>query len=92
MGKTAKLPKTKCCVSETRCDRCPIRMLKEGTLPTGYGVRKRKLVRLDVEGKKARKIKKADLAAAMRASRSAEKKRARKTAGKKSAKKKQLAA
>jgi hypothetical protein len=66
MGKAAKLPKTTCCVSSTRCDRCPIRMLKEGTLPPGYGVRKRKLVRLDVTGKKARKIKKSDLAAAVR--------------------------
>ena len=64
MGKTAKLPKTKCCVSSTRCDRCPIRMLKEGTLPAGYGVRKRKLVRVD--GKKAKKVKQSDLAAAVR--------------------------
>jgi hypothetical protein len=80
MGKAAKLPKTKCCVSSTRCGRCPIRMLKEGSLPPGYGVRKRKLVRLDASGKKAGKIKKADLAAAVR------------TTTKKSGKKKQLAA
>ena len=67
MGKAVKLPKTKCCVSSTRCDRCPIRMLKEGTLPAGYGVRKRKLVRLDATGTKAKKkVKKADLAAAVR--------------------------
>lgn len=71
MGKTARLPKTKCCVSTTRCDRCPIRMLKEGTLPAGYGVRKRKLVRLDADGKalkkgKAGKVKKDELAAAVR--------------------------
>jgi hypothetical protein len=78
MGKTAKLPKTKCCVSTTRCDRCPIRMLKEGTLPAGYGVRKRKLVRLDVSGKKAKKIKKADLAAAVRISRKTQKKSGKK--------------
>jgi hypothetical protein len=38
-------PKTKCCVSDTRCKRCPIRMLKEGTLPQGYTVKKRKLVK-----------------------------------------------
>jgi len=63
MGKALKLPKTKCCVSSTRCDRCPIRMLKEGSLPAGYGVHKRKLVR--VEAKK-KKVKKADLAAAVR--------------------------
>jgi hypothetical protein len=78
MGKAVKLPKTKCCVSTTRCDRCPIRMLKEGTLPAGYGVHKRKLVR--VEGKKTKKVKKADLAAAVRRT------------TKKSGKKKQLAA
>ena len=46
MGKK-KLPKTECCVSKTRCARCPIRMLKDGTLPAGYTVKKRKLVALD---------------------------------------------
>jgi hypothetical protein len=66
MGKAVKLPKTKCCVSTTRCDRCPIRMLKEGTLPSGYGVRKRKLVRFDATGTKVKKVKKSDLAAAVR--------------------------
>ena len=82
MGKAYKLPKTKCCVSSTRCDRCPIRMLKEGTLPSGYGVHKRELVRVDACGKplskkaakkhakaaglKAGKIKKAELVAVMR--------------------------
>jgi len=50
-----KLPKTECCVSKKRCERCPIRMLKEGTLPCGYTVHKRKLVRLD--GKKVTKKK-----------------------------------
>jgi hypothetical protein len=58
-------------------------MLKEGTLPAGYGVRKRKLVRADADGKSAKKIKKADLAAAVRTSRKSQKK---------SGKKKQLAA
>ena len=48
-----KLPKTECCVSKTQCDRCPLRMLKEGTLPAGYTVKKRKLVRVD--GKKVTK-------------------------------------
>jgi hypothetical protein len=66
MGKALKLPKTECCVSKTRCDRCPIRMLKEGTLPAGYGVRKRKLVRFDAAGKVVKKVKKSDLAAAVR--------------------------
>ncbi len=41
-----KQPKSKCCVSKDRCGRCPIRMLKEGTLPDGYTVRKRKLVKV----------------------------------------------
>lgn len=45
VGKTKKRPKQKCCVSKSRCGRCPIRMLKEGTLPDGYTVKKRKLVR-----------------------------------------------
>ena len=65
MGKALKLPKTKCCVSTTRCARCPIRMLKEGSLPAGYGVHKRKLVRVEATGKK-KKVKKAELAAAVR--------------------------
>jgi hypothetical protein len=51
VGKALKLPKTKCCVSKSRCDRCPIRMLKEGDLPAGYGVHRRELVRLDSEGR-----------------------------------------
>ena len=38
-------PKSKCCVSKSKCTRCPIRMLKEGTLPQGYSVKKRKLVK-----------------------------------------------
>ncbi len=29
-----------------RCNRCPLRMLKEGTLPEGYTVKKRKLVKV----------------------------------------------
>jgi hypothetical protein len=33
-----KKPKSKCCVSKSKCGRCPIRMLKEGTLPHGYTV------------------------------------------------------
>ena len=43
----ARLPKTKCCESRKKCDRCPLRMLKEGTLPPGYTVKKRRLVRVD---------------------------------------------
>jgi hypothetical protein len=53
VGKARKLPKIECCVSKKRCGRCPVRMLKEGTLPTGYTVKKRKLVRVD--GKKVKK-------------------------------------
>ncbi len=47
--KVAKLPKKKCCVSTTKCNRCPLRMLKEGTLPPGYTVKKRKLVKVGVK-------------------------------------------
>jgi len=82
MGKALKLPKTKCCVSKSRCNRCPIRMLKEGDLPSGYGVYKRELVRVDGKGKPAGKksVKKAEIAAAVRKTK------------KKSGKKKSLAA
>lgn len=55
MGKARKLPKVECCASKKRCARCPIGMLKNGTLPSGYTVRKRKLVRID--GKKVTKKK-----------------------------------
>jgi hypothetical protein len=51
----ARLPKSKCCVSKDRCKRCPIRMLKEGTLPDGLTVKKRHLVTTD--GKKVTKKK-----------------------------------
>jgi len=68
-AKTLKLPKMECCESKTRCNRCPIQMLKDGDLPTGYGVHKRKLVKLDpITGKANKsgkvKIKKAELKAA----------------------------
>jgi hypothetical protein len=45
---SARAPKKKCCVSSTKCARCPLRMLKEGTLPAGYTVKKRRLVRADL--------------------------------------------
>lgn len=41
-----KLPKKKCCESRSKCGRCPLRMLKEGTLPEGYTVHRRKLVKV----------------------------------------------
>jgi hypothetical protein len=50
-SKAKGLPKSKCCVSKQRCKRCPIRMLAEGTLPDGYTVKKRKLVKAK-DGKK----------------------------------------
>jgi hypothetical protein len=50
-NKVRGLPKQKCCVSKDRCKRCPIRMLKEGTLPEGYTVRKRKLVKVKKQKK-----------------------------------------
>jgi len=46
-GVSVKPPKATCCVSKKRCSSCPIRMLKEGTLPDGYGVKKRALVKVD---------------------------------------------
>ena len=52
-SETRKLPKRECCASRSACDRCPLRMMKEGSLPEGYTVRKRRLVRLD--GKKVTK-------------------------------------
>jgi hypothetical protein len=56
VGKVAALPKKECCVSRTKCNRCPLRMLKEGTLPEGYDVKKRRLVRADT-GKPVKKMK-----------------------------------
>jgi hypothetical protein len=53
--KKTKPPKLECCISTSKCGRCPLRMLKEGTLPSGYTVKKRKLVRVD--GKKVTKKK-----------------------------------
>ena len=44
-------PKKKCCTDKPRCKRCPIRMLAEGTLPEGFTVKKRKLVKTDKVGK-----------------------------------------
>lgn len=49
----ALLPKTECCGSKERCTRCPIMMLKQGTLPAGMTVKHRKLVGPD--GKKISK-------------------------------------
>lgn len=46
-GSTSRLPKLECCESRSKCGRCPLRMLKEGTLPPGYTVKRRRLVRLD---------------------------------------------
>jgi hypothetical protein len=57
VGKKKGTPKSKCCVSKSRCTRCPIRMLKEGTLPDGYTVKKRKLIKVDK--KTAKKLAKA---------------------------------
>ena len=55
----SKKPKSKCCVDTPRCKRCPIRMLKEGTLPSGYTVHKRRLVKTEKTGKTGRKLPKA---------------------------------
>lgn len=54
MGKQkGKQPKSKCCSDKPRCKRCPIQMLKEGTLPPGYSVHKRKLVKTSKKLSKA---------------------------------------
>lgn len=58
-GKVAKLPKKECCVSKTKCNRCPLRMLQEGTMPAGYTVHKRKLVKVKVKAGKVKSGKKA---------------------------------
>lgn len=72
MPKKLKPPKIECCVSTSRCGRCPLRALKEGTLPDGYGVKKRKVVRLDA---KSRKVSSDELAAALRKQHKKSKKR-----------------
>lgn len=59
MGKARKLPKVECCASKKRCGRCPIRMLKEGTLPAGYTVKKRRLIRVDDKKVTKKKLAKA---------------------------------
>ncbi len=40
------MPKKKCCEDKPRCKRCPLRALAEGTLPPGYTVKKRHLVKV----------------------------------------------
>jgi hypothetical protein len=47
VGKSGRLPKKKCCQDKPRCKRCPLRALAEGTLPAGYTVKKRRLVKLE---------------------------------------------
>ncbi len=59
MAKSAGMPKKKCCEDKPRCKRCPLRALAEGTLPPGYTVKKRRLVKVGkaekVLGKSTRK-------------------------------------
>lgn len=50
-----RLPKKKCCVSRPKCKRCPLRMLAEGTLPDGFGVKKRRLTKLSKAERAAQK-------------------------------------
>ena len=40
------MPKKKCCQDKPRCGRCPLRALAECTLPPGYTVKKRRLVKV----------------------------------------------
>ncbi|KAA1420826.1 hypothetical protein F0U44_00275 [Nocardioides humilatus] len=53
-SKACKVPKTECCISKSKCGRCPLRMLKEGTMPDGFTVKKRVVVSTK-NGKKASK-------------------------------------
>ena len=41
-----KKPKKKCCASKPKCKRCPLALMKQGKLPPGYTVKKRKLVKI----------------------------------------------
>ena len=41
-------------MTKPRCKRCPIRMLNEGTLPDGYTVKKRKLVKVKKNAKSSK--------------------------------------
>lgn len=82
----SKLPKKKCCVSKTRCKRCPLRMLKEGTLPDGYGVKRRRLVRIDDDGT-VLPLEKKDKKSSKKAAKKKAKKKALKKARKKAEKK-----
>ncbi|MFC0224091.1 hypothetical protein [Nocardioides zeicaulis] len=61
-GAVATLPKKKCCEDTPKCRRCPLRMLKEGTLPEGYTVHRRRLV-TTAELERTRKKSKKKLAA-----------------------------
>jgi hypothetical protein len=88
----AKLPKKKCCVSSTKCNRCPLRMLKEGTLPAGYTVKRRRLVKIeDAAAVLDKGRKKASKEVAVITKKSAAKKSGKKS-GKKKAGKKAVAA
>lgn len=58
-----KPPKKKCCSSKPACKRCPIQMMKEGRLPEGYTVKKRKLVKVKKDKNKSASRHKVDLAA-----------------------------
>ncbi|QLQ10978.1 MAG: hypothetical protein HZY75_12170 [Nocardioidaceae bacterium] len=55
MAKAVK-PKKKCCVSKTKCKRCPLALMKQGKLPSGYTVKKRKLIKIESGKKKVDKI------------------------------------
>lgn len=70
-------PKTKCCESKDKCSRCPLRLLKDGCLPDGYAVHRRKLVRTTASG--SGKISKSELDKAVKRT-AKERKRARRAA------------
>ena len=50
-------PKKKCCSSKPACKRCPLQMMINGTLPEGYTVKKRKLVKIKKKHNPKTKVK-----------------------------------
>lgn len=85
-----RLPKKECCLDRPRCKRCPIRALAEGTLPPGYTVKRRRLVRIEAGDLPA--AARDDLAGAVKSGKSGKKKDRRGKADKKSARKRDGAA
>lgn len=63
MADVPPTPKKKCCSDKPACKRCPLRMMREGTLPDGFTVKKRKLVKIKKNDKKSKTKTKSKIAA-----------------------------